>query len=132
MATGDSGDFTGLAGVSLFTSAERFEVMRDFYVEQVGLTPDPSKAPTREAFTWGTPPTRVRLILSTHDEVSGPSTEPNRVMVNLLTPNLEAVARGMAERGVVFTHGPMSMPWGGMMATFRDPDGNTMQLLQPA
>jgi predicted enzyme related to lactoylglutathione lyase len=127
--------FEGLAGVSLFTTAERFDALVAFYTHAVGLTPDPPGGGLRAqrvAYTWGTPPARVRLIISTHDAVTGANEDPNRVMVNLLTTNLEEVARGMAERGVTFTHGPMAMAWGGKMATFRDPDGNTMQLLQPA
>lgn len=122
----------GVAGISLFTTSERFEAMRSFYVDQVGLAPDPSDMSERLAFTWGAPPDRVRLIISTHDGVAGANEDPNRVMLNLLTYDLEQLAAGMAERGVTFTHGPMRMSWGGLMATFRDPDGNTLQLLQPA
>lgn len=122
----------GIAGISLFTAPERFEAMRAFYVEQLGLTEDPSNASQRAAFTWGTPPDRLRVILSTHDAVEGESRDPNRVMINFLTYDLEALAARMAERGVEFTHGPVQMSWGGMMATFRDPDGNILQLLQPA
>lgn len=127
--------FEGLAGVSLFTTAERFDALVAFYTDAVGLTPDPPGGGLRAqrvAYTWGTPPARVRLIISTHDGVTGTNEDPNRVMVNLLTTDLEEVARAMSERGVTFTHGPTAMPWGGKMATFRDPDGNTMQLLQPA
>lgn len=128
----------GVAGISLFTTPDRFEAMRSFYVDVVGLTPDPPGggiAPhniQRVAFTWGTPPDRLRLILSTHDALSGPSTDPNRVMLNFLTHDLEAHAETMRARGVEFTHGPVRMGWGGMMVTFLDPDGNTLQLLQPA
>ena len=125
----------GLAGVSLFTTPERFDALVAFYTDVVGLTPDPPGGGLRAqrvAYTWGSGPERIRLIISPHDGVTGTNEDPNRVMVNLLTRDLEEVARGMAERGVEFTHGPVSMSWGGMMATFRDPDGNTMQLLQPA
>lgn len=127
----------GIAGISLFTTPDRFEAMRSFYTDVLGLTPDAPRAGStaevqRAAFTWGHPPDRLRLILSTHDGVAGPSAEPHRVMINLLTHDLEAHARGMSERGAEFLHGPVAMSWGGRMATFRDPDGNTLQLLQPA
>ena len=34
--------------------------------------------------------------------------------------------------GVTFTREPSQEPWGGWIATIRDPDGNVVQLLQPS
>lgn len=34
--------------------------------------------------------------------------------------------------GVVFSGAPERQPWGGQLATFSDPDGNGLQLVQPA
>jgi predicted enzyme related to lactoylglutathione lyase len=127
-----SGSVEGIAGVMLWTSAERFAAMRRFYVEQVGLTPDPSRRSDHVAFSWGEPPRHVRLIVGVHEGVSGPSHDPDRVMVNLLVSDIEPLAEAMAARGVVLDQPPTAMSWGGWIATFRDPDGNTVQLLQPA
>lgn len=124
--------FEGLAGVILWTAADRFEAMRRFYVEQVGLAPQPSRREGHVAFSWGTPPRHVRLIVGVHDAVSGANPDPERLMVNLLTFDIEGTAAGMRERGVAFTEEPHAQSWGGWIATFRDPDGNTIQLLQPA
>lgn len=131
---GNAGDpgIAGLAGVMLWTSAARFEAMRAFYVEQVGLTPDPSRRPQHLAFSWGEAPHHVRLIVGVHEGVSGANPDSERTMVNLLTPHLEETATAMAARGVEFVQPPQRMGWGGWIATFRDPDGNTLQLLQPA
>lgn len=122
----------GLAGVMLWTDAARFEAMRAFYVERVGLTPDRSRRPQHLAFSWGEPPHHVRLIVGVHEGVTGPNRDPERTMVNLLTPDLEATAAALATRGVEFTQQPQRMSWGGWIATFQDPDGNTLQLLQPS
>ena len=121
----------GLAGVILWTSPDRFEAMRRFYVERVGLAPQPTNRAGHVAFSWGTPPRHVRLIVGVHEGVRGPNPDPERVMVNLLTSDVPALAARMRERGVEFTE-VREQSWGGWIATFRDPDGNTIQLLQPA
>lgn len=122
----------GFAGVILWTSAERFEAMRRFYVEQVGLEPQPTNRAGHVAFSWGTPPRHVRLIVGVHEHVSGANPDPERIMVNLLASDVPALAGEMRARGVTFLEGPSRQSWGGWIATFRDPDGNTVQLLQPA
>lgn len=122
----------GLAGVILWTAPDRFEAMRRFYTEQVGLAPQPTTREGHVAFSWGTPPRHVRLIVGVHQGVSGTNPDPERLMVNLLASDVEALAVEMRSRGVAFIEGPRRQSWGGWIATFRDPDGNTVQLLQPA
>ncbi|MEX2373859.1 MAG: VOC family protein [Dehalococcoidia bacterium] len=123
-------DIEGFAGVILGVAADRFEAMRRFYVEQVGLTPQSSRE-GHVAFSWGTPPDHVRLIVAAHSDVTGANPDPARVMVNLLTHNIERAAARMRAAGVDID-GPRAQSWGGWIATFHDPDGNTVQLLQPA
>lgn len=122
----------GLAGVILWTSADRFEAMRRFYVEQLGLTPQPTRRQGHVAFSWGTPPRHARLIVGVHEGVSGANPQPDRIMVNLLTLDIRGAAEAMRARGVTFTEEPREQSWGGWIATLHDPDGNTIQLLQPA
>ena len=38
--------------------------------------------------------------------------------------------RELIDKGVVFTEEPERQPWGGIVATFRDPSGNRLQLAQ--
>lgn len=38
----------------------------------------------------------------------------------------------LLSRGVAFSGGPERQPWGGTLATFIDPAGNELQLVQPA
>jgi predicted enzyme related to lactoylglutathione lyase len=50
--------------------------------------------------------------------------------VGLGVPDIHAAHAELAGRGVEFTMPPTQQPWGGMLATFRDPDGNVLYLDQ--
>jgi len=115
----------GLSGILVWTDAERFPAMRDFYVETLGLTPR-SDRERFVNFDWGA----QRLTVSVHAEVSGPNEDPLRLMINLDVDDIHAVAARIEANGVEFTRRPEQEPWGGWVATFHDPDGNTVQLLQ--
>jgi predicted enzyme related to lactoylglutathione lyase len=115
----------GLSGVLLWTDAERFLAMRDFYVDTLGLTPR-SDRERFVNFDWGD----QRLTVSVHEDVSGPNEDPLRLMINLAVDNIHAVAARIEVNGVRFVRPPEQEPWGGWIATFHDPDGNTVQLLQ--
>jgi len=64
--------------------------------------------------------------------VSGASRDPFRIMVNLAVDDIRAVHARLLKAGVVFTRAPESEEWGGQVASFLDPDGNVLQLLQLA
>ena len=115
----------GLAGVLIWTEPARFEAMARFYRDRLGLAPRTSK-PDFVSFDWG----GVRLSVSIHDRVSGPSRDPFRIMVNLAVDDIRAVHARLAAAGVVFTRSPEAEEWGGQVATFLDPDGNLIQLMQ--
>ena len=66
------GAIRGLAGVLIWTEAGRFEEMARFYRDRLGLTPRTSK-PDFISFDWG----GVRLSVSVHDGVRGPSRDPS-------------------------------------------------------
>lgn len=51
-------------------------------------------------------------------------------MINLGTKHIEEVYRSLTKKGVEFVRPPELEHWGGWVATFRDPDGNFLQLLQ--
>jgi len=112
-------------GVILGTAADRYDAMRSFYVETLGM-PVRTDRPGHVNFQWG----NTRLTIATHDEVSGPARDPRRLLLNLAVDDIEAVAAGLRGAGVTFVREPSSEPWGGSIATFEDPDGNTLQLMQ--
>ena len=51
-------------------------------------------------------------------------------MVNLGVADIRQVHKTLAARGVDFIRRPEKEHWGGWVATFSDPDGNVLQLLQ--
>lgn len=123
VSVGD-GHVDGLAGVIVWTSRDRFAAMERFYRETLGLTPR-SRRDGFINFAWGD----VRLTVAVHDGVEGPSSEPERVMVNLATDDIDATHARLMAAGVPVRRPPERESWGGRVATYGDPDGNTVQLL---
>jgi catechol 2,3-dioxygenase-like lactoylglutathione lyase family enzyme len=119
------GRILGIAGVLIWTEAERFGAMARFYRDSLGLTPRTSK-PDFINFDWG----GVRLSVSVHDRVRGASADPFRIMVNLAVDDIVAVHARLERAGVVFSRRPETEDWGGRVASFLDPDGNLIQLMQ--
>jgi predicted enzyme related to lactoylglutathione lyase len=114
-----------LAGVIVWTAADRWAAMDGFYVEVLGLTPR-TRRDGFVNFELGA----QRLTVTTHDAVAGAARDTSRVMVNLETDDIAAEHARLVAAGVPFTRPPEREPWGGLVATFADPDGNTLQLFQ--
>ena len=74
----------------------------------------------------------IRLSVGLHSEVHGPSRDSVRVMVNFGVSDIYGVYETLKAGGVTFLRPPEREEWGGWIATFRDPDGNLLQLLQQA
>ncbi len=51
------------------------------------------------------------------------------VGLSLQVDDIDAVYDSLTEKGVVFTSPPTTQPWGGVLAHFKDPDGNIVTLL---
>ena len=115
----------GLAGVLVWTEADRFPAMARFYRDTLGLTPRSDKSDFIN-FDWN----RVRLSVGVHAGVRGTSREPLRVMLNLTVADIQAAHTRLTAAGVVFSRAPEREEWGGWVATFADPDGNILQLMQ--
>lgn len=126
----DSG-FFGFAGLMVNTTAERWPAMRQFYVEVLGLTPRTDRDGF-VSFQWGVPPHDTRLTVTVHSEVDGATAEPARYLLNLGVDEIQTVAARIAAAGGTFLREPSKELWGGYVATLVDPDGNYVQLMQPA
>ena len=113
----------GLAGVIIWTG--NLDVMREFYQEKLGLTPH-SVRPNFIAFKWGD----VRFSIGEHSAVRGRSPDPHHIMVNLATDDIHGDYERLRSHGVRFIRPPEREHWGGWVATFEDPDGNILQLLE--
>ena len=119
------GSIDGLAGVLIWTEADRFPAMARFYRDILGLAPRSAKGDFIN-FDWS----GVRLSVGVHDRLRGTSREPLRVMINLTVSDIRAVHERLMRAGVAFTRAPEHEEWGGWVATFADPDGNILQLMQ--
>ncbi len=122
---------TGVVGVTFWT--DDLEKMFRFYHDVLQL-PLHSRHPDFIAFELGRggPGGEVpmRFNIGLHDSVSGASKDTYRFMPHLGVADIHAVASRLSEAGVEFIRQPEQESWGGWVATFRDPDGNTLQLLQ--
>jgi catechol 2,3-dioxygenase-like lactoylglutathione lyase family enzyme len=115
----------GLAGVLIWTEAARFPEMVRFYRDTLGLHPRSVRSDFVN-FDWR----GVRLSVGVHDWIHGRSRDALRIMINLTVGDIRAVHQRLAAAGVGFTRVPEREDWGGWVATFADPDGNTLQLMQ--
>lgn len=113
----------GVIGVVIWT--EDLDKMFAFYRDTLGLTPH-SVRDYFVAFKWG----NMRLSIGRHPEVKGQTTEPYRIMINLGVTDIQEVYEKLSGRGVEFIRTPEQEHWGGWVATFKDCDGNMLQLLE--
>ena len=70
------------------------------------------------------------LFLVDHSEVSGPTKERARVVFDLHVDDLDAQQDRLLAAGVPFSRKKGVEYWGGVISTFSDPDGNTVQMIE--
>ncbi len=114
---------TGLVGVTLWTAD--LERMFRFYHDTLRL-PLHSRHEDFIAFQLGD----LRFNLGLHNQVQGASRDPFRVMPHLGVDDIHQEYQRLEEEGVEFIRPPEQEHWGGWIATFKDPDGNILQMLQ--
>lgn len=113
----------GIAGIVIWT--DNLARMTAFYRDTLRF-PVHSERPYFVAFEWGA----MRFSIGLHSEISGAARDPRRLMINLATSDIRALHARLTAAGVQFIRPPERERWGGWVATFADPDGNTLQLLQ--
>ena len=114
---------TGVIGVTFWTGD--LERMYVFYNDVLRL-PLHSRHEDFIAFELGD----VRFNIGLHNQVSGASKDPFRFMPHLGVDDIHAEAQQLTQAGVEFIRQPEQESWGGWVATFKDPDGNVLQMLQ--
>ena len=112
--------FSGMHSVLIWS--EDVQRLLPFYRNVLGLKP------LVETDQFAVFP-EVGLRIGTHSEVHGRARDPNRVMVNFRVKDCQAEYERLAERGVEFIR-PPSPDAIHIVATFLDPDGNILQLMQ--
>ena len=70
------------------------------------------------------------LTIGEHSEVQGAASEPQRIMLNFESEDVESEYERIRDLGATVIKEPYEMG-GGLIATFADPDGNYFQLMSP-
>jgi len=70
------------------------------------------------------------IVIDGHSETVGDAKEPSRFLLDFAVADLAAEKTRLEALGVIFVREPSREEWGGLLATFLDPDGNYLQLLQ--
>ncbi len=70
------------------------------------------------------------LFIVDHPEVSGPTVEPARAIIDIHITGIDAEHERLERAGVKFTRDRGVEFWGGVISTFEDPDGNRVQLVE--
>jgi len=65
-----------------------------------------------------------------HDKVTGQASEPERLILNLETPDVQAEFERIRDAGATVVKEPYDLE-GMKVATLADPDGNYFQLMSP-
>jgi predicted enzyme related to lactoylglutathione lyase len=102
------------------------EVLAAFYQKVVERKPD-----MEDGGWFGWQIGSCFLTIGEHSEVNGEAKEPQRIILNFETPDVEdEFDRIKNIDGVTVIKEPYDMG-GGLIATFADPDGNYFQLMSP-
>jgi predicted enzyme related to lactoylglutathione lyase len=94
--------------------------MKDWYRQAFGLSEN-----EMGAFEFGP----VQLFIEEHSEISGPTKEPARVIMNLDVEDCRAIEQQLEGFGVTWIRKVEQMPFG-LIGTVADPDGNYVQIIQ--
>lgn len=104
-----------------------YDAARAFYVDTLGL---PLAWEMAEFGAFGVVVEPVQFIITRALEESLLGAAPGRfVGVSIAVDDIDAVYRDLTAKGVPFVGEPEKQPWGGTLAYFRDPSGNTLTLM---
>jgi catechol 2,3-dioxygenase-like lactoylglutathione lyase family enzyme len=106
-----------------------FERALRFYTGTLGIP----LALRSDEYGWAQLATgQAQLALERLDPASGEDALLGRFLgVSLAVADVYATYGELFARGVDFLAPPEQMPWGGVLAHFRDPDGNVLTLVGP-
>jgi predicted enzyme related to lactoylglutathione lyase len=105
-------------------NSEQPDRLREFYREVVGLQPQPEMGPGAFQVGGGV------FAIGPHSEVRGATKEPPRVLYDFFVDDLAAEQKRLEGKGVKFIRSAGREPWGGIISTFADPDGNYVQIIE--
>jgi predicted enzyme related to lactoylglutathione lyase len=105
---------------SLLLGSSQVEAMKDWYRRVFWV-----KENAMGAFEFGP----VQYFIETHSDVSGPTKEPARIVINLSVENARALEADFRAKGVRFIR-PVEQESFGLIGTVADPDGNYVQIIE--
>jgi predicted enzyme related to lactoylglutathione lyase len=105
---------------SLLVGSSNADAMKDWYRRAFNVTDN-----QMGAFEFGP----VQLFIEEHSDVSGPTKEPARVIINLDVDDCRGIERQLDGMGVTWIRKVEQMPFG-LIGTVADPDGNYVQIIQ--
>ncbi len=117
--TGEEGD---VRLNSIVIGSEQPDVLKNWYRATFEVTEDADGA-----FRFG----EARVFVFPHTEVRGKASEPARILINFSVDDARDLEQRLQDKGVRFVR-PVSEEPFGLLGTIADPDGNYLQILQPA
>jgi len=105
-------------------TSEQPEKLMKFYGDVVGLPRNPDFG--ESAFMAGPTP----FLIDGHNQVKGATREPQRMLLDFFVDDLAAEQKRLEAAGVTFIRTAGREPWGGVISTFLDPDGNYCQIIE--
>jgi predicted enzyme related to lactoylglutathione lyase len=105
---------------SLLVGSSNVDAMKDWYRRAFAVTEN-----QMGAFEFGP----VQFFVEEHTEVSGPTKEPARVIINLDVDDCRGIEAHLEQMGVTWVRKVEQMPFG-LIGTVADPDGNYVQIIQ--
>ena len=106
---------------SVLIGSSQVEAMKNWYR---ACFPD-AKENEMGAFEFG----GAALFVEEHSDVSGPTKEPARIIVNLSVDDCRAIEEHLEAQHVNWIREVEQMPFG-LIGTVSDPDGNYVQVIQ--
>jgi predicted enzyme related to lactoylglutathione lyase len=70
------------------------------------------------------------LGIDGHSDTDGQAKEPNRLFLDFFVDDVKAERERLEAAGVQFIRNEGQEPWGGVISTFVDPDGNYGQIIE--
>lgn len=114
----------------LILTTENPTALLEFYRDTVGLPEVFDSGPGQGLEGGAVRVGGAVLIIEAHSDTAGPAREPQRHLLDLHVDDAYAEQERLRALGVRFIRPATREDFGGLVATFVDPDGNFVQLVQ--
>jgi predicted enzyme related to lactoylglutathione lyase len=103
----------------IMATKDNDEAMAKFYMEILGFTKNEN---------GGYDQGNIKVFFDRHNKAAKQALEPFRVMLTFAVDDINKAYKELKGKGVEFVKAPAKEEWGGWFATFKDPDGNYLQI----